>query len=226
MEPLTPRQERIFAYIKKYIQENHYAPSYREIGRELSIPSTSTVHSEIHQLISQGFLSMDQGNYRSLKVTSFQKDGSQISLLEKSRPQGRPENTDFHREEIFDIPVYGNVAAGQPIYADDYIEDRIPLPSSFFSKGNDQYFILTVHGESMIEAGIFDGDKLICKKADYADNGDQVVALVDDSATVKTFFQRVGYVELRPENASMEPILVKECRILGIVTGLYRLYRR
>ena len=227
---MTKRQERIFFYIKKYIEENHYAPSYRDICRALDIPSTSTVHADVHQLILDGYLSMDKGNYRSLKVIFPPEREEDPSFAEAKKPMQRGQAAGQNRidrsEEIFDIPIYGDVAAGEPIYADDYVEDRVFLPSSFFPSGNDRYFILKVHGESMIEAGILDGDKLICKKPDTAQNSEQVVALIEDSATVKTFFQRKGYVELRPENSSMEPIIVKECQILGIVLGLYRLYRR
>lgn len=225
MKKLNDRQEKIFHYIEKYIKKNRYAPSYREIGRDLDIPSTSTVYADIHKLIDRGYLSMDKGSYRSLKVIASREDQPEKEESSREKKDSSKEAAQS-RDDILDIPVYGDVAAGLPIYADDYIEETLPLPASFFPRGSDQYFILTVQGESMIEAGIFDGDKLICKKADIASNGQKVVALVEDSATVKTFYQRDGYVELHPENSSMKPILLKECKILGIVIGLYRLYPR
>lgn len=214
MTKTEERRRKVFQYIADYLDENGYPPSYREIGSAVGIPSTSTVSADVHALIEKKVLSMDRNSYRSLQIVRV-PDGDQSKRLPS------PDNS---RDDVFDIPVFGPVAAGAPIYADDHVEESIPLPSSFFHNDGADYFILEIHGESMIEAGIYDGDHVIVRKQDYARNGQQVVALIEDSATVKTFYQHKDHIELRPENASMDPILVKDCRILGIVSGLYRLY--
>lgn len=214
MTKTEERRRKVFQYIADYLDENGYPPSYREIGSAVGIPSTSTVSADVHALIKKNVLSMDQSSYRSLQIVRV-PDG------DKSNRLTPPDNS---RDDVFDIPVFGPVAAGAPIYADDHVEESIPLPSSFFHNDGADYFILEIHGESMIEAGIYDGDHVIVRKQDYARNGQQVVALIEDSATVKTYYQHKDHIELRPENASMDPILVKDCRILGIVSGLYRLY--
>ncbi|WP_019134194.1 transcriptional repressor LexA [Kallipyga massiliensis] len=214
MTKTEERRRNVFQYIADYLDENGYPPSYREIGSAVGIPSTSTVSADVHALIEKKVLSMDRNSYRSLQIIRV-PDGDQSNRLTSSYNI---------RDDVFDIPVFGPVAAGAPIYADDHVEESIPLPSSFFHNDGADYFILEIHGESMIEAGIYDGDHVIVRKQDYARNGQQVVALIEDSATVKTYYQHKDHIELRPENASMDPILVKDCRILGIVSGLYRLY--
>ncbi|MDD7732799.1 MAG: transcriptional repressor LexA [Firmicutes bacterium] len=214
MTKTEERRRKVFQFIAYYLDENGYPPSYREIGSAVGIPSTSTVSADVHALIKKNVLSMDRNSYRSLQIVRV-PDG------DKSNRLTPPDNS---RDDVFDIPLFGPVAAGAPIYADDHVEESIPLPSSFFHNDGADYFILEIHGESMIEAGIYDGDHVIVRKQDYARNGQQVVALIEDSATVKTYYQHKDHIELRPENASMDPILVKDCRILGIVSGLYRLY--
>lgn len=218
-EKLTPRRQNMLRYIAQYTKEKKYGPSVREIQAALSIGSTSTVSADLHALIDAGFLRMEKGAYRSMQLVESRLCEYMPQEFERDR---RNENTTV-REDVLEIPRYGDVAAGLPIYADNYVEDTVPLPSSFFQVGQD-YFILTISGDSMIEAGILDGDHVLIRRQNTARNGDQVVALIEDSATVKTFFQRDGYVELRPENSSMNSILVRECRILGVVSGLYRLY--
>lgn len=208
---MNDRRQKVLHYIIQYMEEKSYAPSYRDIQAAVQCGSTSTIHNDIHALIDMGYLNMDEGNYRSLTVV--QKDEETSSVVGK-----------MEREDVYDIPRFGKVAAGAPIYADDYIEDYVPLPSSFFPHDGKEYFILTISGESMIEAGIYDGDHVICRKESSARNGEQVVALIENEATVKTFYKRSDHIELRPENSFMEPIRVKECMILGIVVGLYRLY--
>lgn len=208
--PAQKRRSAMVRYISSYWMENGIAPTVREIQEALGIRSTSTVSKDLHALIDAEQITMTKGSYRSIRP---------VEDLSVQETQDMP-----YREDVFDIPVYGAVAAGQPIYADDYTEESIPLPTAFFHQDGSDYFILKIHGESMIEAGIFDGDHVIVRRQQTARNGQQVVALIEDSATVKTFFQRAGYVELRPENAALEPIIVKECRILGVVCGLYRLY--
>ncbi len=222
---LTERRQRVLRYIAQYIKEKSLSPSYREIKSALDIPSTSTVSNDIHHLIKAGFLSMETGNYRSLQVV---EEFTHQYMPQDIEDGGHPleESISSFRNDVYEIPLYGNVAAGAPIFADDYVEDSIPLPANFFKNGQEEYFILTISGESMIEAGIYDGDNIIVRKQNTANNGDQVVALIEDSATVKTFLRRPGYIELRPENQDMESIIVKDCEILGVVCGLYRLYRR
>ncbi len=210
MDSTQKRRLEVYKYIEKHINEKGYSPSFRDIARACSISSTSTVSADIKSLIGQGLLNMDSGSNRSLSLVN--KDGA---AMEENKP---------YRDDVYDIPVYGAVAAGSPIYADDYVEDMIPLPSNFFPNDGRDYFVLKIEGESMIEAGIFDGDHVIVRKQNRAVNGQQVVALIEDSATVKTFYDRKDHIELRPENSSMEPIIVKECKILGIVCGLYRIY--
>jgi len=218
---LSERQQSVLRYICDYILEKHYSPSFREIKAVCGIASTSTVSKTIHALAEAGYLTMDKGNYRSIQLIE--------SRLGEYLPQADehpmlPVDPVRARDDVYDIPMYGRVAAGAPIYADNHIETTVPLPSAFFPNDSCEYFILTISGESMIEAGIFDGDHVLVRKQETARNGEQVVALIDDEATVKTFFRRADHIELRPENASMSPIIVRECRILGVVCGLYRLY--
>lgn len=217
------RRMRILRYITEYLAKNKYPPSFRDISETLQIPSTSTVHSDIHTLIRQGYLCMDTRNYRSLHLNEERADAL-AALGIFLAPESPDVPISELRDDVYDIPVYGNVAAGDPIYADDVVEETIPLPSSFFPSDGSDYFVLKIRGESMIEAGIFDGDHVIIRRQNTAQNGQQVVALIEDSATVKTFYQHADHVELRPENSAMEPIIVRECKILGIVCGLYRLY--
>ncbi len=214
-EDLTQRRKEVLQYIAQFMEENAFAPSFREIGSACNISSTSTVSGDVHALIKKGYLSMDSTAYRSLRVADVVREA--FTLRESSKAPS-------DREDVYEIPVFGNVAAGAPIYADDYIEDTIPLPSSFFPNDNREYFVLKIHGDSMIEAGIFDGDHVICRKQDTARPGEQVVALLEDSATVKTYLPHADHIELHPENSSMEPIRVREVTILGVVCGLYRLY--
>lgn len=241
---LSERRQRVLLFIAQYSKEKSLSPSYREIQKALAIASISTVYSDVHHLIEKGFLAMERGNYRSLQVVDDfvheymppNQDGGAAaggnaasSKAKGSSPAKDNQKVEYLsqiRNNVYDIPLYGNVAAGAPIFADDYVEDSIPLPADFFHNDQEEYFLLTISGDSMIEAGIYDGDNIIVRKQNTAKNGDQVVALIEDSATVKTFFKRPGYIELRPENRDMEPIIVTECDILGIVCGLYRLYRR
>lgn len=205
------RRLAMLQYISAYWEKNHIAPTVRELQGALDIRSTSTVSTDLHALMDAGKIIMTEGSYRSIRP---------IADVEEVE-----DTTDSpYRSDVFDIPLYGAVAAGSPIYAEDVTEESVPLPSSFFPNDGADYFVLEIRGESMIEAGIYDGDHVIVRRQDTARNGQQVVALLDDSATVKTFFRRPDHIELRPENAAMDPIIVKDCRILGIVCGLYRLY--
>lgn len=199
---ITKKQEEILTYIKEEILKRGYPPAVREICEAVHLKSTSSVHSHLETLEKNGYIRRDPTKPRAIEICddSFQ----------------------MVRTEMTSIPVIGQVAAGQPILAEENIDSYIPLPSSFLPRGDS--FILNVKGESMINAGIFDGDKVLVHACNTANNGDQVVALIDDSATVKTFYKEKGHIRLQPENDTMDPIIVDTCSILGKVFGVLRLY--
>ena len=201
---ITKKQEEILTYIKEEILKRGYPPAVREICDAVHLKSTSSVHSHLETLEKNGYIRRDPTKPRAIEICddSFQ----------------------MVRTEMTSIPVIGQVAAGQPILAEENIESYVPLPASFVPRGDS--FILNVKGESMINAGIFDGDKVLVHACNTADNGDQVVALIDDSATVKTFYKEKGHIRLQPENDNMDPIIVDNCAILGKVFGVLRLYGR
>jgi len=201
-ENLTQRQIDILDYIKKEISLKGYPPSVREIGEAVGLSSSSTVHGHLTTLEEKGYLRRNPAKPRAMEV------------IDSSFSYKRT-------KEMLDIPILGRVTAGQPILAVENIEDVFPVPQSFINS-NKSLFMLTVQGESMIEAGIHDGDYLIVEQTSRAKNGDIVVALLDDEATVKRFFQEKDWVRLQPENRFMEPIIVKDIRILGRVIGLFR----
>lgn len=195
---LNQRQTQILDYIKDKIKSSGYPPSVREIGQAVGLKSSSTVHAYLLQLEEKGFLRRDPTKPRAII------------------PTGDPQA----EAEALVLPVVGKVAAGTPILAEQNIDAYLPVPIDFLSKGH--HFVLKVQGDSMIDAGIFDGDYLIVKEQADASNGEIVVALLDDEATVKRFYKREGYVELKPENQAMEPIIAKNVRIAGKVAGLLR----
>ncbi|MCR5178775.1 MAG: transcriptional repressor LexA [Lachnospiraceae bacterium] len=199
---LTNKQQEILEYIKQEILEHGYPPTVREICDKVKLKSTSSVHAHLEKLEKNGYIRRDPTKPRAIEICddSFQ----------------------MVRTEITSLPVIGRVAAGAPILAEENVEEYIPLPASFVPRG--ESFILNVRGESMINAGIFDGDKVLVQSCNTANNGDQVVALIDDSATVKTFYKEKGHIRLQPENDTMEPIIVDNCEILGKVFGVLRLY--
>ena len=199
---ITKKQEEILNYIKEVILQRGYPPAVREICEAVNLKSTSSVHSHLETLEKNGFIRRDPSKPRAIEICddSFQ----------------------MVRTEMVSLPVIGQVAAGQPILAEQNIDSYIPLPASFVPRG--ESFILNVKGESMIDAGIFDGDKVLVHACNEANNGDQVVALIDDSATVKTFYKENGHIRLQPENPNMDPIIVEDCSILGKVFGVLRLY--
>ncbi|MCX7903985.1 MAG: transcriptional repressor LexA [Caloramator sp.] len=194
------KQQEILDFIKKEIATRGYPPSVREICEAVGLRSTSTVHGHLERLEKKGFIRRNPSKPRAIELVN------NVTL-----------------KEVINIPIVGDVAAGQPILAIENIEDSFPLPSDFIKISNDA-FILKVKGDSMIEKGIYDGDYLIVEQQSTANNGDIVVALVDDSATVKTFYKENDFIRLQPENSSMEPIIVKDCKILGKVKGLIRKY--
>ncbi len=204
---LTDKQRQILDYIKECVKDKGFPPAVREICDAVGLSSTSSVHSQLESLEKKGFIRRDPTKPRA------------IEILDESF------SFNIARREMTSIPVVGQVAAGQPILAEQNIESYFPLPVDMLPSGmgSSEAFVLRVKGESMINAGIMDGDMVFVKVTNSAKNGDMVVALIDDSATVKTFYKEDGHFRLQPENDTMEPIIVNDLRILGIVFGVFRL---
>ena len=200
--PRGDNQQRILDFIKSEIQTKGYPPSVREIAQAVGLKSTSTVHGHLQRLEKRGLLHRDSMKPRAMEVT------------------GDP---NFIRNNSTAVPVVGRVTAGQPIFAEENLEEYVPIPDIMLGEG--EHFILHVKGDSMIEAGILDGDYIIVRKTSEALNGEIVVAMIDDSATVKRYFKEDGHFRLQPENRTMEPIYADEVTILGKVTSLYRLLK-
>lgn len=200
-EDLTQRQLSILNFIKKEIKARGYPPSVREIGNAVGLSSSSTVHSHLSQLESKGYIKRDPTKPRTIEVT----DGI-----------FRPE------KEMIDVPILGRVTAGQPILAIQNIEDSFPLPIEFTR--SDDVFMLQIKGDSMINAGIFEGDLVIVNRQNVARNGDIAVVLLEDEATVKRFYKEADHIRLQPENDYYEPILTNDAQVLGRVIGLVRKY--
>ena len=201
----TEKQLRVLAYVKEQIRKNGYAPSVREICQALGLRSTSTVHGYLARLQKKGLIQKAALKPRTIRITDI---------------NGSSEPEFYASKEMVDVPIVGKVTAGQPILAVENVEDSFPLPVDFV--GNSESFMLKVRGDSMIEAGILDGDLVLVKKQNAAENGDIVVALIDDEATVKTFFKEKDYIRLQPQNSFMQPIIVPTCIILGKVAGVFR----
>lgn len=201
-EPLTAKQEQIFNFIKEEISSKGYPPSVREICDAVNLSSTSSVHAHLKTLEKKGYIKSVSSKNRAIEVL----DDEFNALM---------------RREITNVPLIGKVAAGTPILATENVVDYIPFPVDQLP--NKETFMLTVKGDSMINMGIFDGDNLLVQKQNTARNGDVIVALVEDSATVKRFFKENGHIRLQPENDSMDPIIVNDCAILGKVIGLIRM---
>lgn len=210
---LNKREKAILKFIEKEIDKNGYPPSVREIGKAVGLKSTATVHSYLERLEDNGY------------ITRKDKMGRTLQLIKGGKPY-RPgqkqdtEKTVFAGKEMVDVPVVGRITAGAPILAVENITDTFPIPLDFI--GNSECFMLTVRGESMIEAGILNGDYILVQKQRTADNGQIVVALIEDEATVKTFYKESDHIRLQPENSTMEPIIVPNCDILGKVIGVFR----
>ena len=206
MKKSEQRQKDILDFMKKTIAAKGYSPTVREICQALDIKSTSTVHSDIKALEEKGLVRKDPAKPRTVLPVGMKPSQSEISR-----------NDDI---SIVSLPVIGRVAAGEPILAEQNIVDEIPVPARFIGSGNN--FILTVHGDSMINVGFFEGDYLIVEKTDTANNGDIVVALLEDSVTVKRFYKESDHIRLQPENDDYEPIICTDCQIVGKVYSLYR----
>lgn len=207
---LNKREKSILKFIEKQIETNGYPPSVREIGKAVGLSSTATVHGYLAKLETKGYIKKESQKGRTLKLL---KGG----MTEKDKTQLK----DFYNgREMVEVPVVGKITAGAPILAVENITDTFPIPIDFV--GNSESFMLTVRGESMIEAGILDGDYILIKKQNTARNGEIVVALIEDEATVKTFYKEKDHIRLQPENSTMEPIIVPDCTILGRVAGVFR----
>lgn len=202
MEELTRREKDIFEFIKQSIHEHSYPPSVREIGLGVGLKSSSTVHGYLNSLEKKGYIRRNPSTSRAIEIT----DGS--NSFEK---------------EMVNVPLVGRITAGTPILAQEVVEDVFPLPLDLIQ--SEDTFMLNVIGESMINVGILDGDKLIVRQQSYANNGDIVVALLEEEATVKTFYKEAQHIRLQPENDYMEPIICDDnVIILGKVIGLIRQY--
>ncbi len=201
---ISPKQQEILNYIKDEILNHGYPPSVREICDAVGLRSTSTVFSHLEKLEKNGYICRDPSKPRAIEILD--------------------ENFNLTRHEITNVPVIGTVAAGQPILAIQNIETYFPIPVEYLP--NSPTFMLKVKGESMINVGIFDKDTIIVKQQETANEGDIVVALVDDSATVKTFHKGNGCIILQPENDNMYPIIVTSCKILGKVIGVFRFFQK
>ena len=215
---LSKRQLDIYNFICKYTDEHGFPPSVREIGKAVGLASPSTVHMHLKVLEELGLISRDPKKPRTIEVVpdkQVSEDGSAQTKLATVQ-----EDVD---KNTITLPLVGRVAAGVPILAEQNVEETLALPTSIV--GDSSSFILKVRGESMINAGILDGDRIFVNSCNSCNNGDIVVALVDDSATVKTFYKEKDHIRLQPENDTMDPIIVKDCTILGKVFGVFRLMR-
>lgn len=220
MEQLKDREEKILKYMISEIKKKGYPPTVREICTALNIKSTSTVHKDLENLEQKGFIKKDPSKPRALMVIDPKFEVKKSETNAEIKGFSNTERTD-----VVDIPVVGRIAAGTPILAEQNIEDSFPIPARFLSKGNN--YMLTVKGDSMIEAGIFDGDYILVQQQTEAHNGDIVVAMIDgfeSEATVKTFYKEDGHIRLQPENQSMSPIIVSDVKILGLVKGVFRYF--
>ncbi len=197
------RQLDIMTFIKTTIKEKGYPPSVREIGEAVGLQSTSTVHGHLDRLERKGLIRRDPTKSRTIEILDEDDSAANFAL------------------SVSQVPMIGKVTAGEPILATENIEDYFPLPAHIV--GDEDVFMLTVSGDSMFEVGIYDGDYIVVRKQSSALNGDIVVAMTeDDEATVKTFYKEKDHIRLQPENASLQPILLQHCTILGKVIGVFR----
>ncbi|MBQ9021454.1 MAG: transcriptional repressor LexA [Eggerthellaceae bacterium] len=203
---ITKRQQAVLDCIEEYIAEKGYGPSVRDVCERMGLSSPSTVFVHLNALEEKGFIRKDPLKSRS--ITLVNPSNSQVSAFG---------STDYN---IIELPLVGDVAAGEPILAEENITNRISLPTEIV--GDSATFLLSVHGDSMVEAGINDGDYLVVREQQTADNGDIVVALIEDGATVKRFYKEADHIRLQPENSSMEPIIVTDCAIVGKVVAQFR----
>ncbi len=199
---ISDKQKEILEYIKSEILNRGYPPSVRDICEAVHLKSTSSVHSHLETLEKNGYIRRDPTKPRAIEIID--------------------DTFNLSRREVVNVPLLGRVAAGEPLLAVENIETYFPIPAEYMP--NDETFMLKVKGESMINAGIFDGDNILVQKQTTAADGDMVVALVEDSATVKTFYKEDDHYRLQPENDNMDPIIVDDCTILGKVFGVFRFF--
>jgi len=199
---ISDKQKEILEYMKHEILNKGYPPTVRDICEAVHLKSTSSVHSHLETLEKNGYIRRDPTKPRAIEIID--------------------DNFNLTRREMVNVPLVGRVAAGEPILATENIESYFPVPAEFMP--NAETFMLKVKGESMINAGILDGDQILVERCSSARNGDTVVALVDDSATVKTFYKEADHIRLQPENDTMDPIIVDNCEILGKVFGVFRFF--
>ena len=199
---ITEKQSQILEYIKSEILNKGYPPSVRDICQAVNLKSTSSVHSHLETLEKNGYIRRDPTKPRTIEIID--------------------DNFNLVRREVVNVPMVGTVAAGQPLLAIENIDNYFQIPSEYMP--NEETFMLKVKGESMINAGILDGDNILVKRQNTAKNGDMVVALVEDSATVKTFYKENGHIRLQPENDYMDPIILPDVEIIGKVFGVFRFF--
>jgi repressor LexA len=199
---ISNKQQAILEFIKQEILNKGYPPTVRDICEAVDLKSTSSVHSHLETLEKNGYIRRDPTKPRAIEIID--------------------DNFNLTRREVVNVPLVGRVAAGEPILAVENIESYFPVPAEYMP--NAESFMLKVKGESMINAGIMDGDQILVEKCATARNGEMVVALVDDSATVKTFYKEADHIRLQPENDTMDPIIVPDCEILGKVFGVFRFF--
>ena len=210
---LNKREKAILKCIEKSLKANGYPPSVREIGKSVGLKSTATVHGYLAALEQKGYIKKESQKGRTLK------------LLKGGLDDNNPNQIEFNKDvytsrEMVDVPVIGKITAGEPILAVENITDTFPIPLDFV--GNSESFMLIVRGESMIEAGILSGDYILVRRQKTVENGEIAVALIEDEATVKTFYKEKDHIRLQPENSAMDPIIVPTCEILGKVIGVFR----
>lgn len=201
---ISAKQREILEYIKSEILSRGYPPAVREICEAVNLKSTSSVHSHLETLEKNGFIRRDPTKPRAIEICD--------------------DNFQMVRTEMASLPVIGTVAAGTPILAEENIDSYFPVPAEIVPNGAPS-FVLKVKGDSMINVGIFNGDQIFVQQCNTAKNGDTIVALIDDSATVKTFYKEKDHIRLQPENDDMDPIIVDDCQILGKVFGVFRYYK-
>lgn len=206
MEELTDRQKQIFDYIIQEINKKGYPPSVREIGKAVGLKSPASVHSHLKTLEKLNYIRRDPSKPRAIEIL-YKNQNKKDNKLEKN---------------MLYIPMVGKVTAGVPVLAEENVDDYFPVPAGYLKNTNKDFFMLEVRGDSMINVGIYDGDLVIAQKQNHAENGEVVIGLIEDEATVKTYYKEKDHIKLQPENDSYEPILGKNIKVLGKVVGLYR----
>lgn len=209
---LTDKQREILAFIEREVHRRNIPPAVREICEAVGLHSTSTVHGHLQRLEKKGYIKRDKTKPRTIEILKTS------GLVEEYETTSNV--IEFPKHEIASVPIIGKVTAGEPILAHEEYDETFPVPIDFIDSG--KHFMLRVSGDSMIEAGIFDRDFVLVKQQNTANNGDMVVAMIEDSATVKTFYKEANRIRLQPENATLDPIYVESVQILGIVKGVFR----